>query len=221
MNKEAILYSVIGLLVGVVATSFFAGYAVNNNYRGMMQMMGVRNDSGRSSSSNSPQQMTGNIDRHFIEQMIPHHEDAITMADIALVKAEHQEIKDLATDIKRTQSAEITQMQEWYKGWFATEVPKSNTTMGMHGMGTGGMHMGMMGDETDTEELQNATNFDEAFIEEMIPHHQMAVMMANMLLASTDRPEMKKLAQDIITAQTKEINDMRSWAKAWGYTSSQ
>ncbi|MEK7494689.1 MAG: DUF305 domain-containing protein, partial [Patescibacteria group bacterium] len=186
MNKEAILYSVIGLLVGVVATSFFAGYAVNNNYRGMMQMMGVRNDSDRSSSSNSPQQMMGNIDRHFIEQMIPHHEDAITMADIALVKAEHQEIKSLATDIKRTQSVEIAQMQEWYTSWFGTEVPKSNTTMGMHGMGTGGMHMGMMGDETDTEDLQNATNFDKAFIEEMIPHHQMAVMMANMLLASTD-----------------------------------
>lgn len=221
MNKEAILYSIIGLLVGVVATSFFAGYAVNNNYRGMMQMMGVRGDLDRSSDLlNPPQKMMGNIDRHFIEQMIPHHEDAITMADIALVKAQHQEIKDLATDIKRTQSAEITQMEEWYKGWFGADVPKSSATMGMHGMGTGGMHMGMMGDETDAEGLQNATNFDKAFIEEMIPHHQMAVMMANMLLASTDRPEMKKLAQDIIVAQTKEIDDMRNWAKTWGYTSS-
>ena len=49
----------------------------------------------------------------------------------------------------------------------------------------------------------------------MIPHHQMAVMMANMLASSTNRPEMKKLAQDIIIAQTKEINQMREWYKAW------
>lgn len=81
--------------------------------------------------------------------------------------------------------------------------------------------MGMMGNETDMTRLQNASDFDRAFIEEMIPHHQMAVMMANMLLASTDRPEMKKLAEDIITAQTKEINEMREWAKAWGYADNQ
>ena len=87
-------------------------------------------------------------------------------------------------------------------------------------MGTGSMHMGMMGDDTDAEGLKNASNFDQTFIEEMIPHHQMAVMMANMLLASTDRPEMKELAEDIISAQTEEINNMRAWAKAWGYTTS-
>jgi uncharacterized protein (DUF305 family) len=73
----------------------------------------------------------------------------------------------------------------------------------------------MMGDETDIDELENADDFDKEFIEQMIPHHQMAIMMANMLLNSTERKEMETLAQNIIKAQTKEINDMRSWHAEW------
>jgi len=79
------------------------------------------------------------------------------------------------------------------------------------------MQGGMMGDETDLEKLRNVSNFDKEFIGEMIPHHQMAVMMANMLTQGTKREEMKTLAQNIIEAQTKEINDMRMWYKTWGY----
>ena len=77
--------------------------------------------------------------------------------------------------------------------------------------------MQMMGDETDISKLEQSENFDKAFIEEMIPHHQMAVMMATMLKNSTQRPEMKKLADNIISTQTKEINEMRQWYQSWGY----
>lgn len=218
MNKDAMPYGVIGLLVGVVLTIGVVG-AHHNFHVG--EMMGSRENSSRTDSQSSSQGMMGNIDRHFIEQMIPHHEDAITMADIALEKAQHQEIKDLAKNIKTSQSAEIREMQAWYKNWFSKDVPKNSTVMGGHGMGTGSMHMGMMGDDSDMEGLKNSSSFDKTFIEEMIPHHQMAVMMANMLLASTSRPEMKKLAQDIISAQTKEINEMREWARVWGYSNEQ
>ena len=221
-NKEVWLYGIIGFLLGIVITVLVAGSTVNNQYGGMMSMMGIRSNwDGDARESGRSKNMMGNMDRHFIEQMIPHHEDAITMADIALRKAGRQEIKSLASDINRTQSAEIAQMEQWYQEWFKTDVPENTTVMGMHGMGTGinrgGMHMGMMGDETDIQALENASDFDRAFITEMIPHHQMAVMMANMLLVTTDRPEMKKLAEDIVSAQTKEINDMRAWAKQWGY----
>ena len=51
----------------------------------------------------------------------------------------------------------------------------------------------------------------------MIEHHQMAVMMANMLDISTNRTEMKELASDIIAAQSKEIDDMQGWQQQWGY----
>ncbi len=70
------------------------------NPMGWGPMMSGRNFDESGGMRGSP--LTSNIDRHFIEQMIPHHNDAILMAEIALEKAEHQEIKTLAADIKRT-----------------------------------------------------------------------------------------------------------------------
>lgn len=72
-----------------------------------------------------------------------------------------------------------------------------------------------MGDNTDITRLETATDFDRAFIEEMIPHHQMAVMMASMLKNGTAREEMGNLADDIIAAQSSEIDQMRAWLRSW------
>lgn len=83
------------------------------------------------------------------------------------------------------------------------------------GMGGGMMNMGMMGDSTDIETLKTAKPFDKEFIEQMIPHHQMAIMMATMLLRGTNRQEMKTLGQNIIDAQSREIEEMRSWYRSW------
>ena len=58
-------------------------------------------------------------------------------------------------------------------------------------------------------------DLDRHFIEQMIPHHQMGVMMARMVLARTDRPEIEELARSIITTQTDEIEQMRDWYRAW------
>lgn len=212
MKRDPLLYGVIGLFVGSLLTVFVASNAVNNNNQGMMQMMGMRGgNQGMMTNTNT-------IDAHFIEQMIPHHEDAITMSKLAQTKAKHPEIKQLANNIIDSQSKEINQMNEWYKKWFAREVPIGNM-MDQHGMmgNSSGMHMGMMNDSSDITRLEQALDFDKVFIEEMIPHHQMAVMMASMLRNGTTRPEMKRLADDIITAQTKEIEDMRQWYKNWGY----
>ena len=210
-NENILLYSAVGLVVGVILTLFFASNAVNNNMTGAMGMMGIRT----TRFDNGQNEMMGNIDQHFIEQMIPHHQGAIEMAELAQERATQPEIKTLAGSIIKSQSEEIEQMKSWYKDWYGTEVPEEeNESMGM---GRGMMRGGMMGNQNDIESLKNADNFDKAFIEEMIPHHQMAVMMANMLTQGTKKEEMKTLAQNIIDAQTKEVNDMRSWYKAWGY----
>ena len=199
MNKESILYGTIGLLAGVIIGGFGASYAVNNNNTGMMRMMGM----------NSQQDMVGNIDKRFIEEMIPHHESAIAMAKVAQQKSTRPEIKTLANNIVASQSTEISTMSKWYKDWYGAEVPKqSGQTM------TGGS---MMSGQTDMDNLSSASDFDKAFLEQMIPHHQMAVVMANMLEQGTNRPEMKKLAGDITAAQTKEIQQMKQWQKDWGY----
>ncbi|MBI5151312.1 MAG: DUF305 domain-containing protein [Candidatus Pacebacteria bacterium] len=208
MKKEQFLYGGIGVLVGSLITVLFVTNTINTNNYGMMQMLGIRKDINTSSP------MANNLNQHFIEQMIPHHEGAIEMAKLAQERSKRSEILKLADTIIQTQSKEIIQMQVWYKNWYGTEVPV-NPTVGM-GMGRGMMHGGMMGGQTaDIESLKNTTNFDDAFLQEMIPHHQMAVMMAQMLLSGTNRPEMKQLAQDIIKAQEMEINQMRSWLREW------
>ena len=58
-------------------------------------------------------------------------------------------------------------------------------------------------------------DFDKAFLSEMIVHHQGAVEMAKEVLAKSKRPELIKLANDIITAQTKEIDMMKGWQNTW------
>jgi uncharacterized protein (DUF305 family) len=203
MNKDKLLFGSVGLILGIVLTWVFVFSAVNNQNMGMMNMMGMGSSSIMSSD---------NIDKHFIEQMVPHHEDAIAMADIASIKAEHPEIRQLSENIKGSQSREIEFMTKWYKDWYGKEfslIPVASA----HGHAV--MEMGMMGGEADLKRLESAQPFDKAFIEEMIPHHQMAVMMAQMLQITTQRDDMKSLAHDIIDAQTAEIEQMRGWHKAW------
>ena len=159
---------------------------------------------------------TNELDAHFIEQMVPHHEDAITMATLAQSKAKRPEVQQLANQIIEAQEKEIGMMKRWYGEWYGTPLPSGYYVMEQHGMmDRGSMHMGMMGSVTDRTNLEQAEDFDTAFVEEMIPHHQMAVMMASMLKNGTNRPEMRQLADDIIEAQTNEINQMRRWLQNW------
>ena len=203
MKNISNLYLIIGLFVGSLLTLLLTINVVNNNNYGMMQMMGIRRGNDTSS-------ITSAIDKHFIEQMIPHHEGAIEMAKLAQIRSKNTNILNLAEAIIKSQSDEIIQMKGWYKDWYKAEVPV-DSAVGM-GMGRGMMQGGMMGGSTsDIDSLKNATDFDTAFFKEMIPHHQMAVMMAQMLLSGTSRPEMKTLGQNIVAAQEKEINEMRSW----------
>jgi len=79
------------------------------------------------------------------------------------------------------------------------------------GQGMGNIMNTMMGG------LEGKTGdaLDTAFLDEMIVHHQGAIDMANTLLKGTKRPELIKMANDIITAQTKEIEQMKAWRAAW------
>jgi uncharacterized protein (DUF305 family) len=208
MNNNQLKYGLIGAVIGGISVWLLMTTVFSSNNTGMMNYK--TNTQGSMQTSNG-------IDAHFIEQMIPHHEDAITMAKLAQTKAQRPEVKELANNIIDSQGKEINQMKDWYKTWFSKEVPQDNQVMNQHGMmGTSNStHMGMMGDASDMTNLEKSTDFDRAFVEEMIPHHQMAVMMASMLKNGTERPEMKKLTDDIIAAQTKEIDQMRQWLKNW------
>ncbi len=207
MNNK-IAFGIGGIVVGLVLAGIFSGTMFSGYGNGMMG-----NNKNLNSQNKGNNQMMGNIDKHFIEQMIPHHEGAVDMATLALTKATHPEIKTLATAIIEAQNKEIVDMKSWYKNWFGKDVPKVNTGIMGGGMMSGsGMHMG---DLEDMKALENATDFDKAFLEAMIPHHQLALMMVQMLESGTNRPEMLQLAKNITVSQSKEIKDMQGWYKSW------
>lgn len=198
-QNNGVMYGIGGIAIGLILAAVFFPMM---RYGGMMSW----------GNNQNPQSANANpIDQHFIEQMIPHHEGAIAMANLALEKAKRPEIKTLAQAIISAQESENGEMKSWYRDWFGKEVPKDSAITGTM-MSQGGMHTG---GTQDIEALKNAPDFDKAFIEAMIPHHQMAIMMARMLESGTTRPEMQQLAKDIISSQSKEIQQMQGWYTEW------
>lgn len=226
MKIKNLIYIFVGLLTSstlVIGGSFspIAGLLITNSVQA--QVPGIGQDPHHPSAQATPPRrgmMTQGVDRHFIEMMIPHHEDAVEMAELALSRAKHPEIKKLAQAIIKEQNREIEQMQTWYKKWYGTEVPAASMPgMGMMERGQGmrgmSMHPNMIGMEMHLETLKNASDFDREFIIQMIPHHRMAVMMSNMALNSATHPEIRNLMQSMIKSQTAEIEQMWQWYQAW------
>lgn len=148
-------------------------------------------------------------DGAFITEMIPHHESAIEMAKIAQKQADHPEIKQLADDIVAAQDGEIDDMNTMHERMFGGPAMGAD-----HGdLGLDDHMMGM--DSTSMDSLAKAEPFDETFIDEMIPHHQGAIRMAQVELADGQDPEVRNLAQAIIDAQSQEIEQMNQWREQW------
>ena len=145
-------------------------------------------------------------DAAFIADMTAHHEGAIEMARVAQKRAEHPEIRRLAGEIVAAQKGEISVMKS---------IGRDMHGMSEHGDGHMGMSDAEMGMAMDPAELEKAKPFDRAFIDAMVPHHQGAVAMAKQLLKKGEQPALRTMADDIIEAQTKEIEQMRGWRKAW------
>ncbi|MFM8898162.1 MAG: DUF305 domain-containing protein [Actinomycetota bacterium] len=130
----------------------------------------------------------------FAEMMIPHHQQAIEMSDLALKNSTNPEVLALAQEIKDAQAPEIEQM----KSWGASSMAHM-----------GHMMDGMLSDE-EISELAAARGgeFDRLFLEGMIKHHEGAIDMAEMVIDSKNA-EVAALANSIIEAQRAEIATMK------------
>ena len=215
------------IIVAIIASLAIAGMTVFAISRNTDDEMMDDNMMGKSSNSQMTVQADTNsadyktymsykgedYDRYFIANMIAHHQGAVDMAKLALTKAKHQEIKDLATAIVSAQTSEINDMKAWQTQW---GYPASSGEMMMDhsSMGMADTNAGMM------DELNDKTGeaFDKAFLEQMIMHHQSAINMSAPGKTNAQHQEVKDLAAAIVTAQTKEILQMRQWQKNWNYT---
>jgi uncharacterized protein (DUF305 family) len=182
-------------------------------------MMTSTTSSSTPSSTPSPSMPTpaagdhNDADVAFATGMIPHHRQAVQMADMAATRASSPNVKDLAARIKAAQAPEIAQMSGWLTQWGAP-VPTA-TGMGSMDHSSGDMSMddmdatGMMSDE-DLAAMGKAdgTAFDVMFLTGMTAHHKGAIAMAKTELAKGADAEAQQLARAIITGQSKEITQM-------------
>jgi uncharacterized protein (DUF305 family) len=148
-----------------------------------------------SSAAADPQQQHNQADVVFLENMIPHHAQAIAMSKTASNQATSPQVKDLATRINTEQSPQTQQMSDLLTAWGA---PTPATTTGI-GLGHGQPPATVTG-----------AGFDRMFLQMMIVHHQNAVTMSQTELAQGSNPATRNLAQQIITAQQAQINEMQA-----------
>ena len=189
-KKTGILLGIIAALVLAVVFMLAGNSGTSMGHSG--HGSGMTNEE-RSSEYSSDELM-------FAQMMIPHHEQAVTMSELALENTTNQDVIALATAIRDAQGPEIKQMQGWLDG-------KSDSHM--HDMEMGGMLT-----EAELKELASLKDaaFDQMFLTAMIAHHEGAIEMASMIKDST-KSEVKTLYENIVTSQSAEIETMKALLK--------
>ena len=150
---------------------------------------------------------SGSADIDFLKGMIPHHEAAIKMSESYLnYGGEVSDLETLAQDIITAQKKELTEMNDLVKK-YEKEGKKNQENEDAYLA----KYSGMFSDDSMSHHINpsGVDNIDQAFAEGMIMHHQMAVDMARDILDYSEQEEVKKLAQDIIDVQEKEIEQMQ------------
>lgn len=177
--------------------------------------------SDTTSPETAPASEFGDADVAFAQDMVPHHAQAIEMAEIALdpAAAAGPDVLDLATRIRDAQDPEIELMRSFLDRW---GMPMTDSDMDgmeevdeMDGMDHSGMddsEMDGMMTADEMDELRNAsgTDFDRLWLELMIRHHEGAITMAQAVKSHGVNVDAIDLADEIITAQQQELDEMRA-----------
>jgi uncharacterized protein (DUF305 family) len=185
-----------GASILIIALVFFGiGYAMNNrdDHDGIMGWMHSGSNTNSAYSAN---------DIMFAQMMIPHHQQAIVMSDLALKTSTNPDVLELAQQIKAAQAPEIEQMKGWLRA-------AGTSLMGAHGMAMDGM---LSDSEIATLKGSTGSTFDKLFLQGMIGHHEGALTMVSMI-RNSENAEARKLAQDIQLSQSAEIDLMKIYLK--------
>lgn len=195
------------LLTGVTLSALAATAAACGD-----DMSGMDHGSGNSpavtaSASAQASAAVNDADVMFAQMMIPHHRQAVEMADLAPTRANDPELKDLAAKIKAAQDPEIVTMTGWLTAWGKpTAAPEGHD---MHGTAPTGM-AGMADDEQmDKLKAAKGTEFDKMFAQMMIAHHNGAIEMAKAEQANGANPDAKALAAQIEADQAAEVQTLQ------------
>ena len=192
-----------GVLLGVIVLLAAAVVSLSINRSDNNDMSSGSGHMGHGSSSSSNPNYTG-ADIMFLQMMIPHHEQAVVMSDLALSTSKDAEVLKLAKQIKDAQAPEIIKMQGWLSDAGLSEDPG-------HSMGDG---MGGMLSDSELSALKGSTGkaFDKLFLAGMIAHHEGAIHMV-MMIENSPNGDVNNLGQEIVKSQTAEIELMKELLK--------
>lgn len=159
---------------------------------------------------------SGHVDSDFVRGMIPHHQGAIDMANVVLQYGKDEDIKSLARFIKVSQEGEIAQMTRWLERRGVAEPeckecePKGDPNIEAFKSSMAVMHTNM--------NIAYSGDADADFVCGMIPHHQGAIDMAEILREEGSDPEIQTLAVSIIRSQNSDIARMNGWLERHNIT---
>lgn len=161
---------------------------------------------GNDDSSTEQESVAFNdADVEFVQGMIPHHEQAITMADMVDPSTVSADLAALASEIRGAQAPEIDTMRSLLAEWNIEEDPHA-----MHKMDHSSMKGMMSDDDLAALDESTGTSFERMWLEMMIEHHEGAVTMSETVIADGKHPRVRELAESIIVAQRDEISRMRA-----------
>jgi uncharacterized protein (DUF305 family) len=204
-------------IAAVAVAALVAGGCSSDDDSGGMSGMDMGSDSSESTptSADSPvipaDAEFNQADVDFAQGMIPHHAQAIEMADMAIAQAESPEVIDLAERIRAAQDPEIEQLTLWLEDW-GQDVPDREMSMSadMDGMSMDGL---MTQDQMDEMAAATGAEFDQMFLDMMIVHHEGAVAMAADEVAEGKFSDAIEMAQAIIDGQSAEIDEMEQFLR--------
>jgi uncharacterized protein (DUF305 family) len=201
MKQNTILIAVVALLIGGIG-----GYMIidKDDYgmKGMDHSMMVSNNNEEDRDTIQMDGMMGmdhsmmmvSSEREFVVGMIPHHQEAVDTANEVLARGgSTPEIRTLAEEIVTAQETEIAMLKEWHLDWYGEAYVADNS------------YQPMM---RDLSQL-SGVDLDQRFLEDMIPHHMGAIMMAQSVRPYIEHQEVTDMADAIMETQTDEIELMR------------
>jgi uncharacterized protein (DUF305 family) len=149
-------------------------------------------------------QLTDNFDADFANLMALHHQGAIAMSQLELDGGKDSTMKNMAAKIKNTQQQQVNELKRFI----------NNTQSTGNRQGKGVLQQTMNGMNSNIDTLQVGNNLDSSFATIMKAHHKQGIEMAKQQLANGENPELKKLAQTIISDSQNEINQFDRWMKS-------
>lgn len=198
IHRPRVLLSATTLVTMLLAAACGSGDSTRMSPTGPSSMAGRPDVSGGMGGMGMGMEVRNEFD--YLTRMIPHHEEAIVAAKVLQSGTQRQEMRTFAASIIETQAAEVKQMQAWLAAWYPGRDTRVAYTPMMRTLtGLGGVAL------------------DRAFLEDMIPHHMMAVMMSQQFLVANlaDHGEVVPFARNIRDTQQNEIQTMAGWLRDW------